>query len=122
MKLHLQMDFIYKVIIYGRTGRMTCNFTTWDEFRKEHGFDDIRPIRREWTAYAWPGGYPIYHITKDNGILCSKCANENLKLTLGDDPQWLIIHSEINYEDTDLQCDNCYKQIESAYGEEEAQL
>lgn len=93
-------------------------YTSWDEFRKEAEWDKIKPIRREWTAYAWPGGYPLFHLTKDNGILCTKCANENLKLTLGDDPQWQIIHSEINYTDKDLYCDNCYEKIESAYGEE----
>jgi len=74
---------------------------------------------KQWEAWAWPGGYPIYHVTKDCGVLCTKCANDNYDLTLGDDPQWHIIGSDINYEDPELFCDNCYERIESAYAEPE---
>lgn len=91
--------------------------TTWKEIRAIHG-DVLRPIRRSWPAYAWPGGYPIYYVTEDAGLLCSDCANKNLKLTLGDDPQWKIVAADINYEDF-LTCGNCSTIIESAYGAEE---
>lgn len=74
-----------------------------------------KPIK-PWDSYAWPGGYPIYHLTQDGGILCPDCANENLALTHGDDPQWKIVHSDVNWEDENCNCDNCYKPIESAYG------
>lgn len=74
---------------------------------------------QEWEKYAWPGGYPLYYVTKDGGCLCSKCANDNLELTLGDDPQWKITLVDINYEDTSLYCDNCQKLVESAYGEDD---
>lgn len=117
MRLTPQIDFVFKSD-RGATFRETRTFTSWKEFKAEEGWGVIKPIRREWSAYAWPGGYPLYHICGDNGILCNKCANRNLKLTLGDDPQWQIIHSEINYEDNDLICDNCYSKIESAYGED----
>lgn len=112
-----QLDFVYKYpgskVMYSQT----CSHSSWEKFRKEAGVPIIA-VRRRWTSWAWPGGYPIFHITKDNGILCPKCANKNLQLTLGDDPQWQIVHSEINYEDTSLYCDNCSKPIESAYGED----
>ena len=63
----------------------------------------------EWPAYAWPGGYPFYYVTRDGGCLCPSCANENMNLTLDKDyDQWCIVAQEINYEDNDLQCDNCY--------------
>lgn len=27
-------------------------------------------------AYAWPGGYPIVYLDKNDETLCAKCANE----------------------------------------------
>lgn len=72
---------------------------------------------KRWEAYAWPGGYPIFHICKAGGVLCSKCANENHDLTLdSSDAQWYIVDSDINYEDEYLYCENCSEYIESAYG------
>ena len=74
----------------------------------------------EWPTWAWPGGYPIVYYTRDGGCLCPSCANENLNLTLDKDyDQWCIVAQEINYEDNDLRCDNCYAEIESAYGDDE---
>lgn len=76
----------------------------------------------EWPAYAWPGGYPFYYVTRDGGCLCPSCANENMNLTLDKDyDQWCIVAQEINYEDNDLQCDNCYVDIPAAYGDDEEQ-
>jgi hypothetical protein len=74
-------------------------------------------------AYAWPGGYPLYYMTADCGILCPDCMNDNLELTKDkDDKQWYVIAANANYEDQDLWCDNCNKQIESAYGDPNANL
>ena len=74
----------------------------------------------EWPSWAWPGGYPIAYYTRDGGFLCPKCANENLNLTLDKDyDQWCIEAQEINYEDNDLQCDNCYANIPAAYGDDD---
>ena len=79
------------------------------------------------SAYAWPGGYPIYYMCTDNGILCPNCANGengsranpvNMGLDSdghGPDVQWYVIASGINWEDTELYCDHCNKHIESAY-------
>ena len=73
----------------------------------------------EWPAWAWPGGYPIAYYTRDGGCLCPTCANENMNLTLDKDyDQWCIVAQEINYEDNDLQCDNCSERIAPAYAEE----
>jgi hypothetical protein len=78
------------------------------------------------SSWAWPGGYPIYYITKDSGVLCPKCANDNSNRTIDgddddcpDDAQWLIVAAEVNWEDGDMTCDNCAKRIESAYTEKE---
>ena len=74
----------------------------------------------EYPAWAWPGGYPIYYVTKDAGILCPRCANEHLFLTLDeDDAQWFIVAQYLNYEDDHLFCDHCGEQVEAAYGGEE---
>jgi len=95
--------------------------TTWAEVLKDwtNNDDILRPIRREWRKYTDLGGYPMFYVTKDNGVLCPDCANKNLKLTLGDDPQWQIADADINYEDHSLYCDNCSGMIEAAYGEPE---
>lgn len=78
------------------------------------GYYAIRFILKEWVSHVWPGGYPVFYITKDNGLLCARCANENLKLTCGDDPQWEIVESDVNYED-ECYCDHCGDSIEAAY-------
>lgn len=69
-------------------------------------------------SYAWPGGYPVYHVTHDGASLCAKCANENGHRD-GPEDGWLVIGSEINWEDTRLYCEHCNARIESAYAEEE---
>lgn len=70
-----------------------------------------------YESFAWPGGYPLFYITADGGVLCSKCANENFELTCDpDDPQWFIVEANINWEDESLYCDHCNELVESAYG------
>jgi len=67
--------------------------------------------------YAWPGGYPMFAITSDGAALCNKCCSTERELigtTTGSDG-WCVIALEINYEDTNLYCDHCSNQIESAY-------
>ncbi len=78
------------------------------------------------VTYAWPGGYPVYYITEDGGILCPACARmaEDETLSVVDengwtDPQWHIIGVDVNWEDSSLYCDHCYERITSAYAEED---
>ena len=72
----------------------------------------------ELDYYAWPGGYPLFYITKDNNVLCPKCTNENIELLSDEhDSQWYIVGYDINYEDDSLYCDHCNERIESAYGD-----
>ncbi len=66
--------------------------------------------------YVFPGGYPLFYITKDYSVLCSKCCNENKELLNDEnDPQWYVIAYEVNWGDGELYCDHCYEKIESAY-------
>lgn len=74
------------------------------------------------TAYAWPGGYPLFYDVKDGGVLCVKCAREAEAEGLikdPDDPQWYIVAADVNYESPDLYCDHCGERIPSAYAEPE---
>lgn len=77
----------------------------------------------ELQSFAWPGGYPLYYLCRDGGILCPSCANQNLSLIRaaiaepGTDKQWEVIGADVNYEDGSLYCDNCSQRIESAYAE-----
>ena len=80
--------------------------------------------------YAWPGGYPLYFVTSDGGVLSFATAKAERRMILesirgcpdgsfhyADD--WRVVGCCINWEDGDLRCDHSGEQIESAYAEEE---
>jgi hypothetical protein len=68
-------------------------------------------------CYAWPGGYPLYYLDKQNSVLCCDCANKSYADT--DELDGFKPESVgVNYEDPDLYCDQCSKRIESAYADE----
>lgn len=83
------------------------------------GYTNIRLDHKEWERWAWPGGYPLYYICADGGVLCSKCANAEIEFTAAPDAEtmWRLDAVEINYEDDHLVCCHCGQHIESAYGE-----
>lgn len=69
-------------------------------------------------AFTIPGMYPVYYLTADSGTLCPACVTTNRTLcTDSTDPQWYVTDTDVNWECTDLTCDNCGGKIESAYGE-----
>ena len=74
--------------------------------------DAIRNDKGDLPAYAWPGGYPVAYLTGENDTLCPKCAN-----VVYEAPEAWFIH----YEGPDLQCDECYEAIESAYGDPDSE-
>ena len=82
------------------------------------GWGDFTLNGKRWERTTDLGGYPLFYVTKDNGCLCPKCANENIELTLGDDPQWKIEQVDVNWENHDLYCDNCNEIINPAYGDD----
>lgn len=84
--------------------------------------------RKPLDSFAWPGGYPMFYVFRDGGCICHDCANENIGeidlairepnvLHANSHGGWAIDAHDINWEDADLTCDHCGKQIESAYGE-----
>jgi len=79
-------------------------------------------------AYAWPGGYPVYYLCADGGVLCPTCANKEEQVRTADEhenvdcpdyDQWRIVAGDVNWEDASLTCDNCNQRIESAYADQE---
>jgi hypothetical protein len=65
------------------------------------------------SAWAWPGGYAIYYLDKDNSVLCPDCARKS-----DEDPDELPNFRPIaagiieEYDEDDLTyCDNCSKPI-----------
>lgn len=94
---------------------------------KTRAIEDTPTLPRDedgtYTKFAWPGGYPVFYIVADCGVLCADCANgpecRQAQADYPDDNQWRIIAGEINYEDPFLTCDNCGDRIESAYAEDE---
>lgn len=74
------------------------------------------------NKYAWPGGYPTFFITSDGAALCHGCAKKEQERIIEsikehDRDGWRVAACDVNWEDTNLHCDNCSEQIESAYGE-----
>jgi len=82
--------------------------------------NDIRMDNGKLPAYAWPGGYPMFYLAKDNGVLCPKCANEFMP-DRDNDEQLEPVAYDVNWEDSALYCEHCNERIESAYGEDEVQ-
>lgn len=72
--------------------------------------------------YAWPGGYPIYFLTSDGGVLSFDSARDNATYIAraikdGDHSGWRVEACDINYEDAELICDDTGERIPSAYAD-----
>lgn len=78
--------------------------------------------------FAWPGGYPMYFVCSDGAALCFVCARKevrNIVDDIRDDMRgngrhrygWRVVACNINYEDSELTCDHCNKNIDPAYGD-----
>lgn len=123
--MSLYIDFTFSHLYYGERRRDTMDLPshyTWDDavaYLEKIGYEKIHAIRREWQAYAWPGGYPLFYYTKDGGVLSPRAANSELARTLDpNDECFFIVACEINYEDPDLWCDHTNERIPSAYCED----
>lgn len=78
----------------------------------KEGVAHVRDAYRQFfTDYAFPGGYPVMFITDAGDVLCAKCAMRTFILENTD------VTAGIHYEGPALQCDECEKEIESAYGD-----
>lgn len=78
----------------------------------------------KFPAYCWPGGYPLFYVSKKSEVVCPKCANHDMtenafKDECGNDLD--IVTADANWEDPRLYCDICEERIESAYAEDEVE-
>ncbi len=73
------------------------------EAKDEHG---------KLPAFAWPGGYTIGYYTADGDMLCAECA---------EDPENDAEYIDVYYEGPTEFCAGCNKEIESAYGDPDAE-
>lgn len=83
-----------------------------------------RQLRR--GAYAWPGGDPLFFLTRDGGALCFDCVRKEWRNIVDDHLRdmscgWRVEACDVNWEDPGLFCDHCGKRVESAYAEHENQ-
>jgi hypothetical protein len=75
--------------------------------------------------YAWPGGYPMFFVTADGGVLSFAAVRKEWRnivdAHLRKDRRggWYIEGYDINWEEPDLFCDHTGTRIESAYAEPE---
>ena len=69
-------------------------------------------------AFAWPGGYPLLYLDRDNSTLCADCATKSLN-DPDELPQFKPQAYDIYYEGPVTYCDQCNAEIESAYGDPE---
>lgn len=62
----------------------------------------------------------MYYLCADGGTLCPKCVNDEIALVgaarRDQDKQWDVVACDVHWEGEPLVCDNCYAEIESAYG------
>lgn len=65
------------------------------------------------SSHSSIGFYPLYYITKENNILCADCATKSYKNGDDDYPKFV----DVNYEDTNLYCEDCGENISAAYSE-----
>jgi len=62
-------------------------------------------------AFAWPGGYQMFYVTRDGSVICPACANREV-----DDSQ-AVIDGDVYWEGPDESCEDCGAMIPSAYGD-----
>jgi len=70
-------------------------------------------------SFAWPGGYPMFYLDRENSELCADCATKSLD-DKDEVPQFKPKYGDIHWEGPSLFCSQCNAEIESAYGDPEA--
>lgn len=71
-------------------------------------------------SFAWPGGYPLVYVCRDGEVVCADCAVENIvygEWSHSDD----VLGADVFYEGPPEYCANCNREIESAYGDPDAE-
>lgn len=76
--------------------------------------------------FAWPGGYPLYFITNDGGVMSFKTVRKQFRSVVDSirnehTDGWRVCAVDVNYEDPELYDDHTSERIPSAYAEDEAE-
>lgn len=73
--------------------------------------------------YAWPGGYPMFFICADGGILSFAAVRQEwrqvCRAMIQHDKRsdWYVVGCDINWEDPHMECEHTGERIESAYAD-----
>jgi hypothetical protein len=72
------------------------------------------------APFAWPGGYPVaYYISEHNqltgDVLCADCARDHVLTERG------VVVPDGHFEGPSEYCASCNREIESAYGDPDAE-
>jgi hypothetical protein len=59
--------------------------------------------------YAWPGGYQIMYLDRENSTICPDCANESEECGSGQPTSWFYLYG-VEDEDSES-CDECGKEF-----------
>lgn len=96
-----------------------------ENYQRQHSsiasLADVKATLRA-GGFAWPGGYPLFFMTRDGAALCFDCVRKEFRQIVWDflndtSTGWRIAGCEVNWEDSECNCDHCSKLIPSAYGE-----
>ena len=92
------------------------------KIKSVQGLDDV--MEGNLGGYAFPGGYPIFFVTSDGGVLSYAAVQDNRgeideAIRDRDNSGWRVVGADVNYEDAFLFCDHTGERIESAYAEDE---
>lgn len=76
--------------------------------------------------FAWPGGYPVYTVMTDGELMCPSCAKSNFRQIVADTyarfgGSWRAAGAGVKWEGEAEPCCHCGKQLESAYGDPDAE-
>lgn len=71
-------------------------------------------------SYAWPGGYPVLYLDGHNETLCATCATKAANELEEDDRDRPVAYF-VHYEGPSEFCAACNAEVESAYGDPEAE-
>lgn len=110
MSLYQKPNSLCEALAPRITGRMT------EAKSKKDPFADVRDENGELPHHAWPGGYPIMYHDKEGSVLCPECANKSDK-NPDELPNFKPHGHFVHYEGPPEHCENCNKEVASAYGD-----
>jgi hypothetical protein len=73
---------------------------------------DVKYLTMANDRYAWPGGYELFFVCDDSGVLCAPCVVNEWEEVIRDayhgDGWFIEGWSHTGQNDGPVQCDHCY--------------